>query len=556
MLFAIVLIGVFYYVAKTTKRSADMLLVNGAIYTLDERNTVVQAVAISDGRIVAVGSTGELMRMYPAVKAFDLKGKTVIPGLIDGHAHILGEGGRIINLDIVGTTSPEQIVDMVAKRVSNAVQGSWIIGRGWDQNDWENKVFPTKVLLDNVAPNNPVMLRRVDGHAVWVNSKVLELAGITSSTQDPSGGKVIRDAHGNPTGVLVDNGMDLVDKVVPLLSDADVEQRLLAAMNECASLGLTEVHDMGVNLQTINVMKKIIDEGKCPIRIYALVDGAGETWDYYMKRGPEIGYGNNMLTVRGIKMYIDGALGSRGAALIDDYSDDPGNRGLLVSSETKLDSVCQQAATNGFQVCTHAIGDRGNNIVLNVYEKNLKPLKDGGASLRWRVEHCQVLTPSDISRFAELGVIPSMQPTHATSDMYWAEDRIGAERVKSAYAWRSIIDAHSTIVGGSDFPVESVNPILGFYAGATRSDVKGYPADGWHSEQKMTRVEAAKCFTAWAAYGSFEDKSKGTIEVGKWADLTVLTQDIMTVPQQDILATTVNMTIVGGKIVFQQQPSN
>jgi len=395
------------------------------------------------------------------------------------------------------------------------------------------------------------MLRRVDGHAALVNSSVLSLANITASTQDTAGGKIHRDANGNPTGILVDNAMDFVSSVVPPLTDAEVEQRLLAALNECASLGLTQVHDMGVGLQTIRVMKKIIDDGKCPIRIYALIDGVGETWSEYQLKGPETGYGN-LLTVRGIKMYMDGALGSRGAALLEEYSDEPGNRGLTVTSEEQFREVCQQAFAKGFQVCTHAIGDRGNNIALNVYESVLKDLPKENASPRWRIEHCKVLSPNDIPRFAQLGILPSMQPTHATSDMYWAEARLGAERVKYAYAWRSLLEDGNKIISGSDFPVESVNPLLGFYAAATRSDVKGYPADGWHREQKMTREEAARSFSHWATFGSFEEHQKGTIEIGKLADFTILSNDIMTVSPAEILSTEVEMTIVGGKIVYQK----
>ncbi|MBI5214514.1 MAG: amidohydrolase [Ignavibacteriae bacterium] len=551
MLFAIVMLGTFYFVVRTGQRSADMLLVNGAVYTLDERNTVAQAVAIRGERIVAVGSTGELMKQFKGVMAIDLQGKTIMPGLIDGHAHILGEGGRIVNLDLRGTTSAEQIADMVGRRAQEIPAGQWIIGRGWDQNDWDVKMFPNKELLDRVAPNNPVMLRRVDGHAAWVNSNVLTLANITSATQDTVGGKIHRSANGEPTGILIDNAMDMITNVVPPLTDAEVEQRLLAALNECASLGLTQVHDMGVGLQTIRVMKKIIDEGKCPIRIYALIDGAGETWNEYQKKGPEIGYGN-LLTIRGIKMYMDGALGSRGAALLEEYSDEPGNSGLTVTTEEQLRLICQQAYARGFQVCTHAIGDRGNNIALNVYESVLKDLPKETPSPRWRIEHCQVLSPTDIPRFAQLGIIPSMQPTHATSDMYWAEERLGAERVKYAYAWRSLIQEGNKIIGGSDFPVESVNPLLGFYAAATRSDVKGYPADGWHREQKMTREEAARSFSQWATFGSFEEHQKGTIEVGKLADFTILSNDIMTVSPAEILSSEVEMTIVAGKIVYQK----
>ncbi len=551
IIFAIVLLGVFFYFISMNKQTAEILLINGTIYTLDEKNSIAESVALQDGKIVGVGTTESVMRQFRGVKVIDLNRKAVFPGLIDGHAHLLGEGSRIHNLDLLGTKSAEQVADLVAKKVSQYPAGSWIFGRGWDQNDWERKEFPTRELLDRVAPNNPVVLRRVDGHAQWVNSKVLELAGITSSTPDPDGGKIHRDAKGKPTGILVDNAADLIDKVIPPFSDDEVEQRLLSAFHECASLGLTEVHDMGVDLQTVKVMKKIIDEGKCPIRIYALINGAGPTWEYYVGHGPEIGYGDNRFTLRGIKLYMDGALGSRGAALIEDYSDDPGNRGLLVTSDSLFLTVCKQAVQAGFQVCTHAIGDRGVHTVLNNYEQILKSQSSGSSSPRWRIEHCQVVTPNDFPRFAQLGILPAMQPTHATSDMGWAEARLGPVRVQSAYAWRSMLDNGSRIIGGSDFPVESVNPLLGIYAAATRCDNEGNPPGGWYPEQRMIREEAIRCFTQWPTYGSFEEEYKGTIKVGKWADFTILSKDIMTIPAGEILTTSVEMTIVGGKIVFQ-----
>jgi predicted amidohydrolase YtcJ len=549
----------FLYVVNTTPHEAGMLFINGTIYTLDPHNTIAEAIAIRGDRIVGVGTTADLQQNYQADTVIDLQGKTVMPGFIDGHAHMLNEGRLLYDLDLIGTQSPEQIVNLLAQRVQASKAGEWIFGRGWDQNDWETKQYPSHDLLDRVAPNNPVILQRVDGHALWINQKAIELAGITALTKDPEGGKIFRDARGNATGIFVDDAMDSVYKVVPHFTDEEVESRLKLAVQQCLKYGLTEVHDMGgafdhwgVDLQTIRVYKKLIDKGEWPIRIYAVLDRSDETWNYYRERGPEVGYGNEMLTVRAIKLFIDGAMGSRGAAMFQAYNDDPGNRGFTRMSEQEMDTICGQALKKGFQVCVHAIGDRGNHIILNEYEKILKRLPKESPSARWRIEHAQVLSPTDIPRFNQLGVLPSMQPTHATSDMYWAEDRLGPERVKGAYAWRSVLQTGSLIVGGSDFPVEGVNPIWGFFAAFTRSDKSGYPQDGWHPEQKMTREEAARCFTQWAAYGSFEENTKGTIEVGKWADLTILSKDIMQVSPAEVLNTEVEMTIVGGKIVYQK----
>jgi predicted amidohydrolase YtcJ len=555
-----------FVVMYSTSRMASTLFINGTVYTLDASNSVAQAIAVSGNRIVGVGTTAEISRHFTSDNVIDLQGKTVVPGLIDGHCHILGEGSALHNLNLVGTTSAEEVAEIVKKRAQEIQPGLWISGRGWDQNDWQIKEFPSASLLDRIAPDNPVYLTRIDGHAIWVNTKAMDIAGIIPQTPDPEGGKILHDAHGAPTGVFIDNAVDLVAKSIPELTDKDVEQRLNLALNECAKLGLTEVHDMGVDLQTIRLYKKLIDNGECPIRVYAVISGPretgnrsiesgthvpAETWNTYLNVGKEIGYGNGMLTVRAVKLYADGALGSRGAALLDSYSDDPGNRGLTVSSETDLETVCRQAAEKGFQVCTHAIGDRGNDIVLNVYEKILHT-QTHPASLRWRIEHAQVLAPADIPRFAMLGIIPSMQPTHATSDMYWAEVRLGRDRVKGAYAWRSLLDQGSIIVGGSDFPVEGVSPLWGIYAAVTRSDKSGYPQDGWYAQQKMTREEAVRSFSQWAAFGAFEEHTKGTIEPGKWADVTILSKNIMTVPAQEILTTDVEMTMVGGKIVYQK----
>ena len=532
-----------------------MILLNGTVHTLDAGKTVAEAVAIRGDRIVAVGSTEEMRKSYSAGRIIDLRGKTVLPGLIDGHGHVLSEGSLLSEIDLVGTHSAAEVAGLVGARAEELRPGRWILGRGWDQNDWDVKAFPGHGMLDQAAPNNPVVLGRIDGHAVWVNKRVLDSAGITAETKDPQGGKIYRGPGGEPTGVLVDNAMRLVYGILPELTDAEVEERLSLALEECSRSGLTEVHDMGVDLRTIRAYKRLIDRGKCPVRVYAVIGGSGEAWNYYLREGPEIGYGGGLLTVRSVKLFIDGAMGSRGAAMIEEYSDDPGNRGLTTNSEENLEWVCRKALDKGFQVCTHAIGDRGNTIMLNVYEKALKALPAGAVSPRWRIEHAQVLLPGDIARFSRSGILPSMQPTHATSDMYWAESRLGPERLKGAYAWRSLLQTGSIIIGGSDFPVESVKPLWGFYAAVTRRDTSGYPEDGWMPWQKMTRDEAARCFSQWAAYGSFEENTKGTIEVGKWADLSVLSKDIMNIPPAEILTTDVEMTLVGGKVVFERPSS-
>jgi predicted amidohydrolase YtcJ len=551
VLLPVVFIAALYYFLRSSQSDADMVLINGNIYTLDSSNTVVQAVAIRGNKIIAAGLSADLVKAFKTENIVDLTGKTVIPGLIDGHAHILGEGGRLQTLNLVGTKSPEEIAQLVLDRIKTAKAGDWIIGRGWDQNDWPVKEFPTHSILDKVAPENPVMLRRVDGHAVWVNAKALELTKLSQISYDPEGGKIYRDPAGEPIGIFVDNAVSVVDSVVPPLTDAEIEARLILAMNECARYGLTEVHDMGVDLQTINAYKRLIDQGKCPIRIYAAIDGPGDTWKYYLEHGKEIDYGSGLLTVRAVKLYIDGALGSRGAALVEGYSDDPYNRGLTVASEENLAEVCRQAMDHDFQVCTHAIGDRGNDIMLNLYERMFSALGGNNVGRRWRIEHVQVLLPFDIGRFNKLGVLPAMQPTHATSDMFWAEERLGPERIKTAYAWRSILQTGAHIIGGSDFPVESVDPLLGIYAAITRQDKNGNPPNGWYPDQKMTREEALRAFTIWAAYGAFQEQEKGTIEIGKLADLTVLSKDIMTIDPKQILDTPVEMTMVNGKIVYQ-----
>jgi predicted amidohydrolase YtcJ len=574
-----ILATVLYFQLVT--QPVDVLYVGARVYTADKANTVVDAIATRGDRIVAVGPAADMARGFKAKQVVDLTGRTIVPGLIDAHVHLLSLGVARLTLDLVGTRSEDEVVALVRQRVGASVPGQWIRGRGWDQNDWRTRQFPTHDLLDRVSPSNPVYLMRIDGHAAWVNRMALEMAGITSATKDPEGGKFVRDARGNPTGVLVDNAMEIVGKFLPPPSEKEMEEAIDRAVQECLSYGLTCVHDMGVEESGIETYRRLIDAGKFPFRVYAALSAPGETWENSItpdstgrKLGPIIGYGENRLWARAIKLYIDGALGSRGAALTEPYSDDPNNRGLTVMSEADLRKAVDEALANGFQVCTHAIGDRGNNIVLNVYEAALRanPVKDA----RLRIEHAQVLAPDDIPRFHELGVIPSMQPTHCTSDMYWAEARLGPTRIRGAYAWRSLLNTGVIIPGGSDFPVESPNPLFGFYAAITRQDQQGRPRNaedvreefqlskagitdsaafegGWYASQKMTREEALRAFTSWAAYAGFQENLLGSLEQGKLADFVVLSKDIMTVPPLDILKTTVERTILGGKEVYHRE---
>ena len=563
---------------RVLPQPADTLYVNAVVHTMDEENTVANAFAVRGDRLVGVGDREQLEERFDPKEIVDLDGKPVYPGLIDAHGHVFSLGISKITVDLLGTTSPQEVASRVKERVAKVEPGTWVRGRGWDQNDWKVTKFPEHAVLDRVSPNNPVYLTRVDGHAGWANKAALDIAGITKDTPDPEGGRIIRDAKGNPTGVFVDDAQTLILSQLPPLSDEEAAEALHLAMNELVKDGLTEGHDMGIDSQEFKIYKEFADSGKLPVRIYAMVGGTkGELWQEFLKTGPLIGYGNHHLTVRGLKLYADGALGSRGAALIDPYTDDPTNRGLTVTTQQDLEQGVQDALAHGFQVSTHAIGDRGNNIVLNIYENALKQYP--GSDRRLRVEHAQVLAPDDIPRFKQLGVVPSMQETHCTSDMYWAEARLGPVRVRGAYAWRSLLNTGVVIPGGSDFPVEDPNPMFGIYAGVTRQDQQGMPRNaddvrkyfqlssagvtdpaafngGWYVGQKLTREEAIRSFTTWAAWAGFEEDLKGSIAPGKLADFVVLSADIMTIPASEIFKTKVEMTVVGGKTVYQRVPES
>ena len=474
----------------------------------------------------------------------NVTGATILPGLTDAHGHLYGLGLSLDTVNLVGLDSYDEAIARVKDRAQRAQPGEWVLGRGWDQNRWPGKQFPTAAPLDAAIPDHPVWLRRVDGHAGVANSAAMRAAGVTAATRDPEGGRIIRDANGNPTGTFVDGAMSLIDTKVPPPSPELRKARVLAAAQAIAATGLTEMHDAGADGATIAAVKQLIDEKKFPIRVYQMVSDDAKLLETWFRSGPLIAYGNR-LTVRAVKCYADGALGSRGAALLEPYSDDPGNSGLLVSKEEHLADVAKRARNAGFQVNTHAIGDRGVRNVFEAYES-----AGASAADRFRIEHFQVVALSDFPRLTKSGIIASMQPTHATSDMYWAEDRVGPERIKGAYAWRTVLDSGARLALGSDFPVEAVNPFFGIYAAVTRQDQKGWPADGWYPSQKLTLAEAIRGFTLDAAFAAFEEQSRGTIEPGKLADLTIVDGDLFTMPESDLFKAKVLMTVVGGEVVY------
>lgn len=552
------------------KMKADLVLTNGDFYTLDSRLPEAESIAVSDGKIVGVGTNAEIASRFDGKITIDLQHAFVLPGLIDGHAHMAELGMSLTTLDLTDAKSPEGIASIVKLAAAKASSGDWIRGRGWNQELWPKKDFPTYKILDKAAPDNYVFLIRVDGHAVWVNKKVMDLAGITRTTKDPDGGKIVRDRNGNPTGVFLDAAIDLIASKIPPPTDSEIENAILLASDTCARYGLTEVQDAGIDAQTLNVYRKLAEEGKLRIRIYAMYNGNDTTLPDILKKGPVIGY-KDFFTMRSVKVYMDGALGSRGAALVKAYSDDPGNYGLTEMGERDLENLTIASLSSGFQVCTHAIGDRANDIVLNAYEKALKVANVDDPRLR--IEHAQVLLKDDIPRFKKLGIIPSMQPTHCTSDMYWAEARLGSERIKYAYAWQSLLKDGNIIIGGSDFPVESPDPRLGIYAAVTRQDLNGIPQNfgdalryftltpdaavdssdfdgGFFPKQKMTLDEAIKAFTSWPAYGAFQENQKGSISVGKYADFTIFEKDFRNISVREIPLDKILGTIVGGKLVY------
>lgn len=538
--------------AQQPRQPADLIVTAERIYTVDESRPVVQALAIRGGRIIFAGPVaGARALAGSSTRVLDFPGRTVVPGLADAHGHLLGLGQALSAVDLVGTKSFDEVVARVVARAKTAPPGSWISGRGWDQNDWGDTRFPTHEALSKAVPDHPVVLERVDGHAILANAKAMAAAGVTSSTKDPRGGRILHLANGAPSGVFVDNAQELIGRAVPPMTRDQLKDALTAAVAEANRWGLVAVHDAGESRETLSVLEEMAKGGALKLRAYEMISDDSAAIAYFFERGPQSALYDGHLWIRSIKLYADGALGSRGAALLDPYSDDPGNYGLLVSPPEHLQAVAVEALQHGFQVCTHAIGDRANRIVLDAYEAALKKVPT--ADHRFRVEHAQIIQHDDIPRFAELGVIPSMQAVHQTSDMYWAEQRLGGGRLYGAYAWRALLETGVVIPDGSDFPVEGVNPLRSFHSAVSREDENNWPPGGWHPEEKMTREEALRGMTIWPAYAAFQEDVMGSLTPGKYADFVVLDRDIMRVPEEDILGTQVVATYIAGKAVYERK---
>ena len=538
--------------ATAQQTVADLVVTNGRIYTADAARPVVDAMAIRGGRVVFVGDrAGAKALTGAATQVLDLDGQTVIPGMTDAHAHVLGLGQSLRNVDLVGTTSYDAVIARVVERAMQTPKGEWIIGRGWDQNDWGDTRWPSHEALSRAVPDHPVYLERVDGHAAVVNALAMQRAGLTRATKDPSGGQIIRDARGEPIGVLVDNAQSLVERSIPAATRAQVKGMIAAAITEMHRWGLTGVHDAGASAQTLELYEELGREGALDMRLYAMISDHAPTLEAWFRRGPQSGLFDGRLWVRSIKLYQDGALGSRGAALLEPYSDDASTSGLLVSAPAHIREVADRALVAGFQVNTHAIGDRGNRLVLDAYQAALaaRPTADH----RFRVEHAQILHSDDIPRFAALGVIPSMQASHQTSDMYWAGNRLGETRLRGAYAWRSLLETGTIIPNGSDFPVEYVDPLISFKASVSRQDAKGWPVGGWFPEQRMTREEALKSMTIWPAYAAFQERELGSLTPGKHADFVVLDQDLLRIPDAMLSQVRVRSTWFAGRKVYERR---
>ncbi|HYK76294.1 MAG TPA: amidohydrolase [Daejeonella sp.] len=531
-----------FMLSCTAKKQADLIVHHAQVYTVDDRFTVAEAFAVKDGKILEVGPNDDILKKYEAKEQVDAQGKPVYPGFIDGHAHFYGYGQGLQTLDLVGTRSWEEIVEKVKAFAAKNPEG-WIIGRGWDQNTWPVKSFPNNEFFNKLFPGRPVFLTRIDGHAAIVSQAALDQAGIQPG-QKINGGE-IETINGKLTGILVDNAVGLVSSKIPAPTTAQQEKGLLDAQENCFAVGLTTVVDCGLDHSIIPVIDGLQKSNALKMRMYVMLSDNPDNYDFLFKNGA---IKTDRLDVRSFKVYADGALGSRGACLLKPYSDKPGYSGFLLSDKRHFEEVAKKIAEKGFQMNTHAIGDSANREILNIYARVLKGKNDR----RWRIEHAQVIAPSDFVLFGQNNVIPSVQSTHATSDMYWAGDRLGAERLKGAYAYKQLLQQNSWLVLGTDFPVENINPMLTFYAAVVRKDAKGYPANGFQMENALSREEALRGMTIWAAKGSFEEKEKGSIEAGKLADFVILDQDIMKAEPMELLKTKVLNTYINGENVYKK----
>ncbi len=544
------------------KSTADLVIQNGAIYTVDDFHPIAEAVAVRDGKIIAVGKKKDVrLQIGPNTKVLDLKGATMTPGLIEGHGHFMGLGYAKMRLDLNTVANYGELVAMVAGAVKEAEPGEWILGRGWHQSKWEPdpktlvKGFQTHDKLSAVSPDNPVWLTHASGHAAFTNAKAMEIAGVTAETEFGFGGEIIKDLRGNPTGIFNERAQGLISKHVQYEGEGSAPKALDLAVQACLENGITSFQDAGSGRSAIEAYRDGLKQDALKVRLYVMLTSHDPKLlqDWY-KKGPEIGTGNDHLTIRSIKLNADGALGSRGAWLLDEYSDRPGHFGMATQSMEYVYEVSRNGLANGFQVNAHAIGDRANREVLDQYEKAFKENPTKANDHRWRIEHAQHIDPTDIPRFGQMGVIASVQGIHMSSDRPWAIDRLGKKRiVEGAYVWRNLMNTGAIIINGTDVPVEPINPIESFYASVSRKTLRKKPKGGYEPKQKMTRLEALKSYTINAAFGAFEENIKGSIEVGKYADFTILSQNIMTIPEDEILDTKVLYTIVNGEILYKAE---
>lgn len=542
-----------FFTPRTTGDPADVVFTNGNIYTVNEKQPRAEAIAVSKGRIVFVGSSAAAKaHVGKTTKIVDLKGATVVPGLTDAHYHLMGVGDREVTLNLEGTTTLDSFLAKTKERIGKTASGKWVTGRGWIETFWKPQTFPTRQDLDRIAPDNPVFLTRADGHAGIANTAALKIAGIDKNTADPFGGEILRDkATGEATGMLIDTAMGLVRRHIPP-TETKQEDALMLGIERTLSLGWTQVQTAGGGYADADLYRKVTSEGRSKLRIYNSVTGPAAPSKRLLAEGATIGSLNDHFTMRTIKIHFDGALGSRGAALLEPYSD-ADTSGFLTAKPEEIRPMLVEALKQGIQVETHAIGDRANRLILDLYEEAFKAVPPAERKVkepRWRVEHAQIVTDEDIPRFAKLGVIASMQPSHAIGDLFFAPSRLGLKRLGGAYAWQKFLASGAIVAGGSDAPVERGEPMIEFYAAVARKSLTGESGEGWHPEQAATREQALKMFTISAAYAAFEEKIKGSIEVGKLADMTVLSADIMKIPEKDILTTKCLLTVIGGEIAF------
>jgi predicted amidohydrolase YtcJ len=542
-IFLYVSVILIFFTRCNSAHEVDTIVHNGVVYTVNAQFATAQAFAVSEGKIVAVGTNDEILKKYKGKETIDAEGRPVYPGFIDAHAHFVAYGQSLFQVNLFGATSFDEVVERVQKFAQEHPNEPWIRGRGWDQNKWPGKSFPTNEKLNQLFPDKPVCLVRVDGHAAIANQKALDVAGIKPN-QTISGGE-IETKDGKLTGVLIDNAKGLVTDKIPAATIDDYVKWLTAAQENCFAVGLTTVADCGLMYKDVQTIDGLQKEGKLNMRMYIMLSDDSANYKRYLGDGP---YKTDKMYVKGVKVYADGALGSRGACLLEPYSDKPGWTGFLLSSKSHFDSVADMLVKTDFQMCTHAIGDSANRTMLNIYNRVL----NGKNDKRWRIEHAQVINQNDFNLFGKSSIVPSVQPTHATSDMYWAEERLGAERMKGAYAYKQLLQQNGWLPLGTDFPVEDISTFKTFLAATARKDAKGFPAQGFQIENALTREEAIKGMTIWAAKAGFLEKEVGSIEIGKKADFIILDKDLMKVPETEILNTKVVATFIGGKKVYSK----